>query len=555
MVRKKDNKGWLVIVILIAVASFFVVGGNLDFFAAGSAIRPDPFLIFDDFKLPVPELLASDQQSNLFNELCTIDGFKKGCVGEVYTTNMGSGLSSISQNVNIGHVTLIDARGSSSFLRINQNLEGYDIRILGSARTGAIGGGTTTFSFGGCSIRIQEGFEEFNIEFVSSRLNNNDCEVLNNGRFISSGSGVGEKILQITNKADSNFGTVRTTTIEEIDYLIPFATCPAAEGDILGSEVFSGGKSFSLFSTQRTVKRFCLELPAIIKKPEGFTATGEIYERLRRGEVLNVPSDELWLIHYLFKNDGTLPQCVGDESFDFAKSECVKASGFGFFCKGELDPFSGLCVDTLQDRCETAGGFYNTQDTTCLLGIPIQGLCSHISATYVPSEFKCLSTEISSTECVETGGIINQERGWCEWNPVSLINCGLLELENGDVVLPVFDPVSGFCEAEGTVQFKPGECSGTLVQNSASSFTCIVPPVLSFEKPTGCTGVLIELSPNQFVCKLKAENIVEQITIIKEKKINVAQDLLGSVPPVVYWIAIPLGLGVAFFIVRRFRGG
>jgi len=191
--------------------------------------------------------------------------------------------------------------------------------------------------------------EEVLLELFSSKINPDVSEVHLNGQF--------QENIYFTDLTNVNI-TFSTTggsprfEIREFGYLLPF-NCQQDGDELLGVETFGPGE-ISLYNLRYTPTKFCTEHPAMIvsQTGSGSSTTNEVYDKLRRGEVLTIPDTQTWTLFYIFYNDGSISvQCPeGSLNLDHEPPRCEEVSGSVFFCTvGTWDASAGSCAVTPDD--------------------------------------------------------------------------------------------------------------------------------------------------------------------------------------------------------------
>jgi hypothetical protein len=353
-----------------------------------------------------------------------------------------------------------------------KNFQGYDLKLViycggGYSYSGGSSGATRyvapvcTFKFGTKSFNIPEKTTKV-IEIFSSKFDSNVADVFIGGLFSETINITGEKQVEFTATGGSPH-----MEIKYFGYQIPFS-CVQGPEELLGIETFNGGtegRKLSLYSTRYGVTKFCLAHPAIITRESesGSTTTAEIYQRLARGEVMDIPAGDTWTLFYIFYNDGSISAvCDLDEVYDFERNKCTNLTGVAFICsEGVFDPALGTCVVTpeVKEVCEV--GRYDVAQNACIYNPPIQAVCT--IGNYNSVTGKCEYHPDQSNICDE-GYDYNSFTQMCEKYPEAVILCEPSF---------TFNPISGLCEKEiDSVYLCDGEfnettkiCTKTIVPN------------------------------------------------------------------------------------------
>lgn len=311
-------------------------------------------------------------------------------------------------------------------------------------------------------------------EFFASKLNRGLYDVYINGAFQESLT-LTENTLNLRYSA---FGS--TMEITSLGYKIPFS-CQQGPDEVLGEQTFVGGRTLSIYDTRYPVTKFCLAHPALITSNSGggSTTTAEIYQKLSKGEVLNIPADQTWTLYYLFYNDGTIPgtDCGTDSSYNVNTSNCVKLVKF---CDaGQVwDRTLGTCVagtsSNLSGKC---GNFarYDVVEGECIFEYPNQGICEAPGSNYNSGTVKC-EYPYDGIQCFPRY-ILNTANNRCEADPLAFILCstnlsfnpvtGYCQNADGSVVEPVVSEITSICN----------KLAGTFRYNSAGNPVCVFNPV------------------------------------------------------------------------------
>ena len=258
-----------------------------------------------------------------------------------------------------------------------------DIKIVAtcSGGFGANTGESGSYSSIGPSCSVKIGTNSFTInkedtliELFSSKLNPDVADVYVDGRFKETISFTGLDNVDISFIAS---GGSPTLDIKEFGFLLPFS-CIQGPEELLGLETFAGPRSLSIYDTRYAVTKFCTEHPVIITSETGAgsTTTNEVYEKLRRGEVLQIPSTQTWTMFYIFYNDGSLPAVCAEGAFDIERNKCTNLTGIVHFCsEGVFDPAFGACVVTPDIIPVCPYGRYDVAQDKCIYNPPIQAVC------------------------------------------------------------------------------------------------------------------------------------------------------------------------------------
>ena len=368
-----------------------------------------------------------------------------------------------------------------------------DIKIIAtctggySASTGESGSTGTIGPI--CSVKIGNNafsikHEETLIELFASKINPDVSEVWLNGRYDKTISFSG---LDNVNVSFTASGGSPTLDIKEFGFLLPFS-CTQGPEELLGVETFAGPRSLSIYDLRYSPTKFCLDHPTIITSEtgSGSTTTNEIYNQLRRGDVVEIPATQTWTMFYIFYNSGDISMVCPEGAFDVERNKCVNTTGVVFFCsEGTFDPAYGSCVVTPDIKPVCPYGRYDVVQDICIYSIPVHGVCE--IGDYNSQTGKC-EYPLEDEEC-SNKFILNEITDMCEKYPVAIIACE-----------PTFsfNPVSGYCEkevenfilCEGDYDEETGLCTKTIVptiervcpddstlfQDSEGRYSCLSEP-------------------------------------------------------------------------------
>jgi len=322
------------------------------------------------------------------------------------------------------------------------------------------------------------------IEMFSSKLDSNIADIHINGVY--------DRTVDFTgvDKVNIKFTVVKgdTLVIDRFAYKIPFS-CQQGPEELLGLETFVGPRTLSIYDLRYGPTKFCVDHPAILTRESeaGSTTSAEIYQRLARGEVMNIPEGDTWTVMYIFYNDGSIGQVCDEETFDITRNKCTNLTGITYFCsEGVWDSEKGTCLVTpgIEEECEI--GRYDIDQDVCLYNPPEQALC-----------------EI---------GNYNSQTELCEYRPQTGISCDLDYFYDSNIDLCVkeplakincpanysFNPISGYCEGEGQSTPIVDECPEGFIKEGDVCRT--KPPIIStFRFSESLIGLAIGIALTLFV--------------------------------------------------------
>lgn len=470
---------------------------------------------------------------------------------------------------------------ASAKLTTSKNMrdtEGYinDLSILAECSGGyshqCTSSGAPTYTKPSCNLKIGTFSytipeEETLFELITSTLNPDLAEVWINGRWEAD---VDFNGLENVNVSFSIGGGSPQLDIKEFVFLIPFS-CQQSETELLGMQSFSSNQTgekrlLSITDLPFRPTKFCSEHPTIqiSSISGGSTTSNEIYNRLRKGEVLEIPNGHIWTLFWIFENDGTLPVTCGEDAYDFDTGKC-RATGLASFCQGVIDPATGICVTTTEPACGPYG-YYDVAQAECVYNIPIYGVCE-IGNYMMPTGF---CEYDSSGECV-SGYTYNPERGACQGYPKAIIACEMGWSYDPQISWCKKDLGETECKDAGGL-FVDNEClksatsnveqicpEGTTLQLRSGIFSCVYKP----EDPFCIQGYLYDTETEEciadyepdldYLCEHGELNQTEDgfVCVITEEKIDWRLTLGGY--DINIWMVIG-ALIVITFIILAIKG-
>lgn len=273
-------------------------------------------------------------------------------------------------------------------------------------------------------------------EIFSSKLNPDIRDIYINGVFDRTENKPGKLEIQFT--ASAGGGSAKLT-VDSFAYKIPFS-CEIGPEQIYAVESFAGPKPLSLYSLRYPVEGFCLsECPTICDSSKGGCTsenTCEIYQKLTRGEVLNIPETQTIHLKYKMFNDGSITQSCQLKYYDVNTSRCLNQTPYVSICSGgTIDPMTGSCFVTPEPICQD-GNLVRLPNGTamCVYNAPRQGVCedplTHYNSVTNLCEFpaeagcpsdafrdnstgKCYKFPIANIQC-DLGCSFNSISGWCQ---------------------------------------------------------------------------------------------------------------------------------------------
>jgi len=535
-----------------------IVLGTLGLVISGFALVQGTIL-FDDFVSEIDFTVNPDAMFCIDQETCTDEQFKVTGSGMTLNSNL-NGLA-ILKNLGI----IGNAGASDNVLTHRTDLRGRDIKIFSEVVffiTKKYRGGDIRYYLGGKQIHTEGNYcsegatgdacrqgitRPVFIEIFSSRLDTNQVEVrVNNGATQQLTFQPDDVIDVRIDLKGSGGGRVYSYVMQLTDIKTkrPFS-CNLENNELLAYEPFAGGREISDKSMRYTVRKYCLDHPAVIfKGDQGTDTTAEIYDRLNKGETLPIPDDEVWGIFYVFKNDGTIPAvCNPDEAFNTETGKCTDVGGLVTFCsEGSFDPAIGACVVQPEIRNVCEEGRFDVTQGKCIYNPPIQAVCENPDAVFNPGSGKCEYVPDEDVICPRGG--FNGDTGKCEYRPETEAVCDFDFTYNvikdrceftpdHAIVCPdgsTFNPINSVCEKfplqtiicdplfaynsitdkcertvdtvskcddlEGVYIPQTGKCEkvveseptcdkGTLTQKDDGVYSCIFEPELEIKCPTG----------------------------------------------------------------------
>ena len=370
------------------------------------------------------------------------------------------------------------------------------------------------------------------IELMKSPLNEEYYELYTNGEYVNS---FNITLDPLRLYFEILGGDCFYESFIDIDYIRwkPTFGCAFGANEFLAYEPFGGNQDISLFSTRYPVKSLCMAHPAVVfKQGVGTTTSAEIYTRLARGEVLHIPSDQVWGIFYVLRNDGTLPSitCNPSEVMNINTSTCQDPSGLVTLCsQGQFDPAIGACVVQPDVRSICEYGRYDEAQNVCIYNPPIQNICSDPDATYNSNTGKC-EIEAPLNHICPTGFTYNPNNNMCEAFPISTIICDPPYAYDTSIDKCSWTPESQI-QCDGVYNQQTGKCVknipvtnscplGTyLVQRTDGTYLCISEPDTAnvcIEGKFNPTTKKCELAPDyQYLC-LKGKISADKTSCIIE---------------------------------------
>ena len=541
---KNNQTGYWIVLSLIVLGGLYYLHDYTDLF---SAVVFEDFITYDDRVNP-PWQYDDNWENNIYeDELWKIEKIEK-----TYGDDNKEEII-IYEETPMKYRTYSDVMSRYAdkvILTPKQIFKGYDIKIVITCESGqyysnfAEGHMGPTYLylndnkimiFSGSSTEGAMDKDTSLTEIYSSKLNSSIIDIYLDGIFKETlYLNEGDLSVKIESVGPS------ICTINSFGYKIPFS-CVQGPEELLGLETFVGPRSLSIYDTRYGVTKFCVDHPVILTRTteQGSTTSAEIYQRLARGEVLQIPEGDTWTVFYIFYNDGSLPAVCPLGAFDIERNKCTNLTGIVYFCsQGVFDPAFGACVVTPDIIPVCPYGRYDVAQDKCIYNPPIQAVCElgdYNSVTglceynpdidyqceegnYNPSTGNC--EYIPDTEFVcETDYIYNSDNGLCEYRPDDDIICEVGYTYNeltkmcedypeAVIVCPPtfsFNPITSLCEKEVPTDYL---CDGDWDPDTFTCTTTVVPNI-DYVCPDGT--YLHQDSMGRYSCIYEPDFIVECI--------------------------------------------
>jgi len=366
--------------------------------------------------------------------------------------------------------------GSISFTT-KEDLRGKDIKLSLTCSGGDIAnpGGSWcaqchSYTGGSCTVQIgnevldisngDSGQKQSNLDIYSSKIDSNVADLYINGVF--------EKTLNFNGISHVNITlqSGRTLEINSFKTKIPFS-CEIGPEQILAYEEFAGATkpTLNLYDLKYPALAFCLsECPTVCDSTQGGCTsenTCEIYQKLARGEILDIPSTQSWEIVYKIYNDASITQSCTEKYFDVKNNKCVNTTAKVHFCSGTLDTSTGTCYSNPEPICDGTLFTYPNGSIVCKWIAPRELVCED-PRTMPNTQLGICEFNIENGTC-PAGFFIDSTRKKCYEYPLAKINCPQK---------CSFDPIEGYCKTQnGTICTMLENCpDGSKLINN----TCVI---------------------------------------------------------------------------------
>ena len=420
----------VVAVVILAVFALFLVT-DTDF-----SIIDYGFLTYDDFSAGVFD-------SSKWAKTCG----SYGC-NSARDVLFGSGDAVVRARSDLSGPSFVADVGFIAF----QDFVGRDLRVsyvvdydLNNVCSGTQNAG---ISISGCEgVRLDEGRGV--IEVFSSRLDPSRFEVYVDGVLVCTSSFSNRYVgFHAYAKSVDNLMCSAELTIHEVLEKIPDARVVPPGYNVVFQQ-FYGPAMISLASLDRSLLGFPPELPMFIYDYDGgsVTTTTEVYDRLSKGEVVQVPLAQMYGVFYVGKMDSGDVACGVGEVFSL-DGTCVSLTPFeSYICPDEFtyDMVNERCVRYVESVSECTDGVYVPEEDICVVTPSTEVRCPS-GFTYDDVADVCFKFAESELQCEI--GTFDSASQKCVVVPPTDVRC------------PVgyeYDFSKEMCFIDGDIQDCPGE--------------------------------------------------------------------------------------------------